>query len=52
MLIFGGIILDKMGVRFTGMGACLLMECSSIGRIYYAMRLFPHRRNVSSKTHA
>lgn len=24
MLIFGGIILDKMGVRFTGMG-CLLM---------------------------
>ena len=25
MLIFGGIILDKMGVRFTGMGACLLM---------------------------
>ena len=25
MLIFGGIILDKMGVRFTGVGACLLM---------------------------
>ena len=25
MLIIGGIILDKMGVRFTGMGACLLM---------------------------
>ena len=25
MLIFGGIILDKMGVRFTGMGACVLM---------------------------
>ena len=24
-LIIGGIILDKMGVRFTGMGACLLM---------------------------
>ena len=23
-----------------------------ISRIYYAMRLFPHRRNVSSKTHA
>ncbi len=25
MLIFGGIILDKMGVRFTGLGACILM---------------------------
>ncbi len=25
MLIFGGIILDKMGVRFTGLGACSLM---------------------------
>lgn len=25
MLIFGGMILDKMGVRFTGMGACCLM---------------------------
>lgn len=25
MLIFGGIILDKMGVRFTGLGACMLM---------------------------
>lgn len=25
MLIFGGIILDKMGVRFTGVGACSLM---------------------------
>ncbi|MDR1981140.1 MAG: MFS transporter, partial [Tannerellaceae bacterium] len=25
MLIFGGIILDRMGVRFTGVGACLLM---------------------------
>ena len=25
MLIFGGIILDKMGVRFTGMGAAIIM---------------------------
>ncbi|MGL5682106.1 MAG: MFS transporter [Marinifilaceae bacterium] len=25
MLIFGGIILDKVGVRITGIGACLLM---------------------------
>ena len=27
MLIIGGIILDKMGVRFTGMGACLWCRC-------------------------
>lgn len=25
MLIFGGMILDKMGVRFTGLGSCILM---------------------------
>lgn len=25
MLIIGGMILDKMGVRFTGVGACILM---------------------------
>ncbi|HLN53700.1 MAG TPA: MFS transporter [Lentimicrobium sp.] len=25
MLIFGGIVLDKMGVRFTGMGAAIIM---------------------------
>ena len=25
MLIFGGMILDKMGVRFTGLSSCLLM---------------------------
>ena len=25
LIIIGGIILDKMGVRFTGMGACPLM---------------------------
>ena len=25
MLIFGGLILDKMGVRFTGLGASLTM---------------------------
>ena len=32
MLIFGGIILDKMGVRFTGMGACLLMVLLLLSR--------------------
>ena len=38
MLIFGGIILDKMGVRFTGMGACLLMVFGC-GLKYYAISL-------------
>ena len=36
MLIIGGIILDKMGVRFTGMGACLLMVVGC-GLKYYAI---------------
>lgn len=36
MLIFGGIILDKMGVRFTGMGACILMVFGC-GLKYYAI---------------
>lgn len=36
MLIFGGIILDKMGVRFTGMGACMLMVVGC-GIKYYAI---------------
>ena len=36
MLIFGGIILDKMGVRFTGMGACLFMVFGC-GLKYYAI---------------
>lgn len=36
MLIIGGIILDKMGVRFTGMGACLLMV-AGCGLKYYAI---------------
>ena len=36
MLIIGGIVLDKMGVRFTGMGACLLMVVGC-GLKYYAI---------------
>ncbi len=36
MLIIGGIILDKMGVRFTGMGACALMVVGC-GLKYYAL---------------
>ena len=40
MLIFGGIILDKMGVRFTGRGACLLMVIGC-GLKYYAVTYLP-----------
>lgn len=40
MLIFGGIILDKMGVRFTGMGACLLMVIGCAMK-YYAITFIP-----------
>lgn len=36
MLIIGGIVLDKMGVRFTGMGACILMVLGC-GLKYYAI---------------
>ena len=36
MLIFGGMILDKMGVRFTGFNACLLMLVGC-GIKYYAI---------------
>ncbi|MFV0418043.1 MAG: MFS transporter [Dysgonomonas sp.] len=36
MLIFGGIILDKMGVRFTGLGACITMLIGC-GLKYYAV---------------
>lgn len=36
MLIIGGIILDKMGARFTGMGACLLMVVGCALK-YYAI---------------
>ncbi len=36
MLIIGGIVLDKMGVRFTGMGSCLLMLLGC-GLKYYAI---------------
>ena len=36
MLIFGGIILDKMGVRFTGLISCLFMVAGA-GIKYYAV---------------
>ncbi len=37
MLIFGGIILDKMGVRFTGVASCALMVVGA-GVKYYAVQ--------------
>ncbi len=36
MLIFGGIILDKMGVRFTGLVSCLFMVAGA-GIKYYSV---------------
>jgi len=36
MLIFGGMILDKMGVRFTGMGAAIIMVIGT-GIKYWAL---------------
>lgn len=41
MLIFGGIILDKMGVRFTGLGACLLMVLGAGIKYYAVSTTFP-----------
>lgn len=39
MLIFGGLILDKMGVRFTGTMACILMLAGCTLK-YYAISTF------------
>ncbi len=41
MLIFGGIILDKMGVRFTGLGACILMVAGCSIKYGAVSGLFP-----------
>lgn len=41
MLIFGGIILDKMGVRFTGLGACFLMVIGTAIKYYAISSMFP-----------
>ncbi len=41
MLIFGGIILDKMGVRFTGKMACLLMVSGALLKAYAVSSYFP-----------
>ena len=41
MLILGGIILDKMGVRFTGLGACLTMFIGALIKFYAISPMFP-----------
>lgn len=41
MLIIGGIILDKMGVRFTGMGACIFMVVGCALKYYAISTTFP-----------
>ncbi len=47
MLIFSGLILDKLGVRITGMGATVLMAVGT-GLNYWAIvSVFPEGANVS-----
>lgn len=41
MLIFGGLILDKMGVRFTGIGASLTMIAGTILQYIAIEQVFP-----------
>ncbi|MGL4292603.1 MAG: MFS transporter, partial [Bacteroidales bacterium] len=41
MLLLGGIILDKMGVRFTGLGACLTMFIGAAIKYYAISPYFP-----------
>lgn len=41
MLLLGGIILDKMGVRFTGLLACGLMVGGALLKAYAVSPLFP-----------
>lgn len=41
MLILGGIILDKMGVRFTGKMACILMVSGALLKAYAVSSYFP-----------
>lgn len=46
MLIFGGMILDKMGVRFTGMGASIIMVIGA-GMKYWAINAtFPEGATI------
>ncbi|MDR1344802.1 MAG: MFS transporter [Tannerellaceae bacterium] len=41
MLIIGGIILDKMGIRFTGLTACMLMIAGAVVKAYAVSGFFP-----------
>ncbi len=41
MLLFGGIILDKMGVRFTGTMSCMLMFFGALIKFWAVSPLFP-----------
>ncbi|GHU14548.1 MFS transporter [Betaproteobacteria bacterium] len=41
MLIFGGIILDKMGVRFTGLTSCIMMVSGALIKAYAVSDWFP-----------
>ncbi len=46
MLIFGGMILDKMGVRFTGMGAAILMVIGTSIKYYAISSDFPEGSTI------
>lgn len=41
MLIFGGMVLDKMGVRFTGMGAAIIMVIGTAIKYWAISTTFP-----------
>jgi hypothetical protein len=41
MLIFGGILLDKFGVRFTGLGASLTMIVGTVLQYIAIAEVFP-----------
>ena len=41
MLLLGGVILDKMGIRFTGLQACLLMFLGALLKFYAISQYFP-----------
>ena len=41
MLILGGLVLDKMGVRFTGLGACVVMVLGASIKYYAVSSFFP-----------
>ncbi len=41
MLLLGGVILDKMGIRFTGLQSCLLMFVGALIKFYAISQYFP-----------